>query len=428
MTARSALVLLALTASASAQSPQPVDRVTFQQAIERATTRNPTLAVAAAGILRAEGLLQQARAATRPSVTAGVTTTTLNTGVDFDGSVVTPRNQVRGSLTADLPIVAAAAWARRTQAMDAKGIAELTVADSRRQIALATADAYLTILAQRRNVEANVRARDTARAHYDLASQLEQAGSGSRLNAIRAQQQVSTDDVLVETAALALYRAQEALGVLIVADGPVDAVDEPSFDLPPDAAAVAAQPGNFTPSLLQYRTDLKLFTGEVQAAERVVRDSSKDRWPSLDAIVQPFAVYPTPLFSTSRGWQFLLQADIPIFDGGQRAGVKVQRQSALAVSNATLTGAVTQASSEVRAAREAAASGERSLVSVRAAADQAQQVVNIVNVSFRAGASTNIEVIDAERSARDAYTAVAAAEDTLRRARLNLLMALGRFP
>ena len=54
--------------------------------------------------------------------------------------------------------------------------------------------------------------------------------------------------------------------------------------------------------------------------------------------------------------------------------------------------------SEVRAAREAIASGERSLVSARAAADQAQQVVHIVNVSFRAGAATNIEVIDAERT------------------------------
>ena len=73
-------------------------------------------------------------------------------------------------------------------------------------------------------------------------------------------------------------------------------------------------------------------------------------------------------------------------------------------------------------------SAERGLASAQAAADQAHQVVDIVNISFRAGASTNIEVIDAERSARDADTAVAVAEDTLRRARLNLLTALGRFP
>jgi outer membrane protein TolC len=60
--------------------------------------------------------------------------------------------------------------------------------------------------------------------------------------------------------------------------------------------------------------------------------------------------------------------------------------------------------------------------------DQAQQVVNITNVSFRAGAATNIEVIDAERVARDNGLAVAIAEDQLRRARLELLNALGRFP
>ena len=69
-----------------------------------------------------------------------------------------------------------------------------------------------------------------------------------------------------------------------------------------------------------------------------------------------------------------------------------------------------------------------SAANFRAAADQAQQVVNITNISFRAGAATNIEVIDAERRARDADTAVASAEDTLRRARLELLTALGRFP
>ena len=58
----------------------------------------------------------------------------------------------------------------------------------------------------------------------------------------------------------------------------------------------------------------------------------------------------------------------------------------------------------------------------------ARQVVDIVNISFRAGAATNIEVIDAEGRARDADTAVGVAEDTLRRARLELLTSVGRFP
>ena len=182
--------------TASAQPPAAVERVTFQQAIDRATRNNPSAAVAAAAILQAEGLLRQARAATRLQVTGSVVTTTLNTGVEFQGSTVTPQNQVTASLTADMPIVAAAAWARRAQAQDNRNVAELSSAETRRQVALATADAYLSIIAQRRVVDANTRARDTARAHYDLASQLEQQGTGSRLNTLRAQQQWSVDEGL----------------------------------------------------------------------------------------------------------------------------------------------------------------------------------------------------------------------------------------
>ena len=73
-------------------------------------------------------------------------------------------------------------------------------------------------------------------------------------------------------------------------------------------------------------------------------------------------------------------------------------------------------------------SSERALVSAEAAAQQAEEVVRITDLAFRTGATTNIEVIDAERRARDADLSVAIAEDTLRRARLELLTALGRFP
>jgi outer membrane protein TolC len=181
-------------------------------------------------------------------------------------------------------------------------------------------------------------------------------------------------------------------------------------------------------SLPLFRTDLKLFSAEQQAAERIVRDSSKDYWPSLDAIFQPTTTAPAQIFLPANSWRFLLQANVPLFDSGQRAATKVQRQAAVEQARATLTGAATQAGSQVRAAREAVASGERSLASARSVADEARQVGNITSISFRAGAATNIEVIDAERGARDADTAVAVAEDTLRRAKLELLNALGRFP
>ena len=452
MATRSAVLALALLVAppvVSAQPPTPAERVTFDDAIRRAIEKNPSAAIAAAGILRAEALLAQTRSASRVQITGNVVTTTVNRGIEFDGQVVTPRHALAANLDVRQPLYAPARWARTAQANDAKRVAEASADDVRRQTALATADAYLTIIARRRVVEANTRARDVAKAHFEFARQLQQGGTGSRLNELRAQQEMTVDEELVESAQLAVYRAQEALGVLLVADGPVDTIGEPLFPLPPDAESVvglvtagaAAGPATLVLSaskdgrpeqgvspLQSWRPDLRLFAAEQQAAERILGDSSKDRLPYLEAAFQPSALYPAQVFSQQYSWRLLLQMTVPIFDSGLRQGQKVERQAAVDISRATFARALTTARSEVRSAREAVASAERALANARAAADLAQQVVDIVNISFRAGAATNIEVIDAEGRARDADTAVGSAEDTLRRARLELLTAVGRFP
>jgi outer membrane protein TolC len=432
------LALSLQSASVAAQAPAPAERVTFDEAIRRAVEKNPSAAIAAAGILRAEALLSEVRSASRVQVNGNVTTTTLNSGVEFQGSTVTPRNQLNASLDVRLPLYAPARWARTAQAADAKRVAEAGADEVRRQTTLATADTYLTVIARRRVVDANTRARDVASAHFDFARELQERGAGSRLNELRAQQEVSLDEGLVESSRLALYRAQEALGVLLVADGPVDATDEPLLAIPPDVDAgfvgsperLALQSAGHAPPLLGLlgRTDLKLFATEQQAAERVLGDSSKDRLPYLEGVFQPSTTYPSQFFLPQNSWRFLMQLSVPLFDSGQRQGQRLERQAAVDVSRATFARALTAARSEVRAAREAVASAERGLASARAAADQARQVMEIVNISFRAGAATNIEVIDAEGRARDADTSVGVAEDTLRRARLELLTAVGRFP
>ena len=105
----------------------------------------------------------------------------------------------------------------------------------KRQIAVATAQAYLLVIAAHRVVESQMRARDTAQAFYDYAAQRLQAGAGSRLTALQAQQTLSADQALVEVSSLALFRAQEALGVLVTSDRPLDAVDEPAFEIPEES-------------------------------------------------------------------------------------------------------------------------------------------------------------------------------------------------
>jgi outer membrane protein TolC len=82
----------------------------------------------------------------------------------------------------------------------------------------------------------------------------------------------------------------------------------------------------------------------------------------------------------------------------------------------------------VRIAQDAIELLERARTNARQSADQAGEVLKITTQAFEVGALTNLEVIDAQREARDAETASALAEDALIRAKFDLLVALGRFP
>ncbi|HSL23552.1 MAG TPA: TolC family protein [Vicinamibacterales bacterium] len=420
-----ALLLVAAATPAAAQEPA-MERLTFDEAVRRAMERNPSVERAASGIIRAESLLQQVRSISLPSVDATFTTRTIGPVTRFAGEAITPRTQLNTSVGFAVPLLTPVRWAQRAQAGDQVLVAQRTAADVRREIAFATAQAYLAIITERRVLELNTRARDNAKAHFDYAQQRYEGGVGSRLNALRAQQELSGDEARVEDARLAVRRAQEALGVLTAADGPVDAAEEPAFAIPADVTAEAVAAPN--PPLLAARPDIQLLSARTAAAERVVSDAWKDYLPAVTGSFEPQVLTPSGLFAPTRSWSASILFSVPLFDAGQRRGVARERQSLLNVARAERVGLERQARSEVRTALEAVRSTERALASARAAAEQAEEVVRITDLAFRAGATTNIEVIDAQRRARDAETAAAIAEDAVRRARLELLLAVGQFP
>jgi outer membrane protein TolC len=399
-------------------SAQTIERLTFQQAIDRAVSSNPTIGQASAGIMRAEAILQQVRSRSLPSANATFTTTVIHPITTFSGVGIVPRTQTTTSGDLTVPVLTPVAWAQRAQAADQVFVSQQTATDVRRQVAVAAAQSYLAIIASRRVLELNERSRDNAKAHYDFANQRFQGGIGSRLNMLRAQQEFTSDEARVEDARLAIRRAQEALGVLVAADGPVDAANEPVFD-----AAVEDQP-----AVLDQRTDIRLLSARQSAAERVLSDSWKDYLPSVAAVFSPQLVAPAGLFANSRSWQASVLFSVPVFDSGFRKGAKRERLALLDTVKFERANVERQATSEIRTAREAVASTERAAMVARQAADQADEVVQITDVAFREGATTNIEVLDAQRQALDTGTQAVIADDAVRRARLELLVAIGRFP
>jgi outer membrane protein len=417
---KAALVLAMFAVLEAAAGAQVLESVTFDDAIQRAVRNHPTVQQAAAGILRAESILQQVRARSLPSVDATFSTNVIDPVTQFSGASINPRTQTVTSAGLSVPLLTPVRWAERNQAEDEVLVSVRAADEARRAVAVAAGEAYLAIITQRRVLELNERARENANAHYEYANQRYQGGIGSRLNALRAQLEVSGDEARVEEARLAIRRAQEALGVLIAADGPIDAAGEPALEVPPPAVPDT--------QLVIDRQDVQAIIARQFAAERRAGDAWKDYLPSVTGLFTPTILAPTGLFANPRSWRAALLFTVPVFEAGGRRGQARERQALVDVVRAQRLNAERQASSEIRTAREAVAATERALQFARTAAEQANEVVQITDVAFREGATTNIEVIDAQRRARDAETAAAIAEDAVRRARFEVLVATGRFP
>jgi outer membrane protein TolC len=108
---------------------------------------------------------------------------------------------------------------------------------------------------------------------------------------------------------------------------------------------------------------------------------------------------------------------------------QLRERSALdAEARIQLDGTLQEARSDVRLAYANLQHSLAALDQTRRGADRARAALAMVEDAFRAGATTSLDVIDAERTARDADSATVIAEDAVRQSRLDLLAAIGRFP
>jgi outer membrane protein TolC len=172
---------------------------------------------------------------------------------------------------------------------------------------------------------------------------------------------------------------------------------------------------------------VRLFSAELEARDRIVADAWKSWLPTATASFTPRYVTPAGLFEPSKTWRAFFQLEIPIFDGtlGSEKRFKLaERESA----RLRLEALQVEARSELRAAQEAVKRTEQIVAAMQLAAESAREALRITEIAYRAGATTNIEVVQAQQTARNAEIEAAVAEDRLRQARLDLLVALGQFP
>jgi outer membrane protein TolC len=414
-------------ASALAAPTHTLRKVTWAQALARAFSQNPTAVVANEEIERASALVREARAAWLPTLTGNGSYTRINEARTFGSgtpgmppTVITPVGTWSGNLALNVPLIAPTAWANDWHAQDNRDVVQASAATIRRQLGAAVGRAYLTVLLQRRQLEVIERAKETSLAHYDYAHTRLETGLGNGVDDARAEQELRTNEALVNTAQAALIRAQSALAILLSEEDLVDVADEVPLGMnpTPDAAIEDAR---------TRRPDLKELELRRKETEHLRRDDWTYYAPTLLAQAEGFRGTPSALAPGS-GWQAALVLSIPFFDGGFRYGVQRERRALDEEARTQLEGLLRQVSVEVRASFAVVRNADEGLQSSRAAVKAANTAASLADRSYRAGASTNIEVIDAERQARDAESQAALAEDAARQARLDLLVSTGVFP
>ena len=403
-----------LSVLAAAETPRRVD---FQGVLSAALLHSPLLQQAEGDRELARAQVRLARSGVLPRVTVNGTLTRLDADRKLGERVLVPATAVNGNVTAVVPLLNAQGWLGVSRAETGLAVADASRDEVRRAVARAVAGAYVSVVLRQQLREVTLRAVQVAEAHVALAKARFDSGVASRLDVLRAERELSDNRARLASATADVSAAQQALGA-ITGDGvPLDAAEMPQLGkLPSEEDAVAA---------LRSRPDVRAAEARLVVAEREVKDRWADYVPTLALQAQPFAAAPATPTVPNVGWQAQLQLGWLAYDGGgiqarQAAAEARVRQARAAVEQLRLTG-----TAEVRAAWSALSQREVAEAESRVSAKLAEEAAALAKRQFEEGVAGNLELVDAERAARDAESAAAVARAALVAAKVDYLVASG---
>jgi len=212
---------------------RPVSRVFTPPFGEDADSAVDTCRIRRPQSARCTAVVRETKAAWLPTLYGNGSYTHLDGNRVNAGTVVESQNELGANLTLTVPLVMTRQWMNTDESrLDADATAA-TSTDVRRTVAYATGQAYLAVYAQKTIIEIDEVARGTARRHADYAHERYAGGVGTSLDEVRALQEVAIDDALVQQAYAPLAAVEEALGIVVGAQGPLDTSEDPVLAAPP---------------------------------------------------------------------------------------------------------------------------------------------------------------------------------------------------
>jgi len=382
------------------------ENLTVQTALERITAAEQGVIVAGAGSLPSLGASAGATARGGHNNQGGETRT-LSTGaeaswlLDFFGQYRRAKESANASLDA---------------AYDNVNVARLAYL-SDLVSSYVNARYYQEALAlNRKNLESR---RETLK----LTNEIKEAGAASSLDVLQAEglvNQTLADLPALETGFL--QSANHIATLLGVPAGTITAsLTKGSAQPMPRYSTRVGVPAD----LIRNRPDIRSAERLLQAATAKIGVAEADLYPSIElgGSIGASRIFPGATNATS--WSFGPSLTLPIFNGGAlRAQVKIARSEAeqqyLAWKSTVLN-----AVEEVENAQSALIRDGQTVAALRKVVQSYEQTLNLARESYRGGASTILDVLDAERNVASARLSLASAIRQLARDYVALNVAIG---
>jgi len=406
----------ALAELAAGQSGAPLT-LTLQDALARAQTNVPQLLAAVSDANAAHEDIQQARAATRPSLS--VKSDYLGTqgnGVFASGRFVTNDgvHVYREWAVVHQDFTAAATRTGIRRAEEAEVAARARLEITRRGLAVTVTRAYYALLSAQRKYATAQQALDEAKRYFDISQNLERGGEVAKSDTVKAELQVSAQEQAFREAKLAMDNARLDLAVMLFQDF------NQNFNLVDDLALAPS-----LPAITEIQTMAERQNPDLQAANSALRGAGLDvklarqaYLPSLTADLaygieaNAFALHSTVAADPQKGpvpnlgYFLTVSLNVPVWDWGSRSS-KV-RQAVLKRNQASVELSATQRTliRNLQGFYQEALTAREQVDSLQHSVDLASESLRLNALRYQAGEATILELVDAQSTliqARNAY-------------------------
>jgi outer membrane protein len=435
---RTALILVASILSFTGiASAQPLSRA---DAVALALASNPTVKLSQEQIALLEGRIVEAKADALPDITWNTLAMRsrdpgLLNSPNFDAFPQEFRDALRPlpgnafSTTADIrqtlfsfklgKALEAARVARTSGDQDTQRARQVTALD-----AIRAYNQLLFSMEQFRVIQTNVQSKQT---HVDYARNRRAAGVATELEVLRAEVDLENARAEAIRAENEVSGARALLNTVMLRPTSAPVVPTDSLAVVPFAAEFDAA----VAEALTARPELQLLRTQERVQSLLIDVTAADAKPSVEFTgAYGFAVRrPRNLFDPDfSSWSAAINLKVPLFDGRRTAGRVAQSVAQRNTVTQQIAALENQVRLDVQSAFDALALADRTIQASELNVVQARRASEMTEANYKLGAATQLDVVDAQQSLRQAENIRNQAMYIHANARATLRFVMGRNP